>query len=239
MNFTRRSSFARAAPSFGAALALVWLSGSSPSVASIPWPSRFAFGPWLGAPAAPAPPIAPEASVAPSVVEAPGLASRPFVSVARLPQIDPLARRPFAAEIRAAARRHGVDPLLVAAIVEVESNFAADAVSPKGAVGLMQLMPVHFVDAEHPFDPEANLDLGARYLGALERRFSDLPLALAAYHAGPGAVERAGGRAPYSSTRWYVARVLSVYDRYRREAGLTEAPRTARLGAPAAASAAG
>ena len=239
MNFTRRSSFARAAPTFGAALALVWLSGSSPSVASIPWPSRFAFGPWLGAATAPAPPVTPEAAAELSVAEAPVVAPRSSVSVAHRPQIDPLARRPFAAEIRAAARRHGVDPLLVAAIVEVESNFAADAVSPKGAVGLMQLMPVHFVDAEHPFDPEANLDLGARYLGMLERRFSDLPLALAAYHAGPGAVERAGGRAPYSSTRWYVARVLSVYDRNRREAGVAELPRLVQLGAPAATSAAG
>jgi len=166
------------------------------------------------------------------VAEAPAL--RAPLRTAAKAAIDPLAGRPFASEIRAVARRRGLDPLLLAAIVEVESNFEADAVSPKGAVGLMQLMPVHLDATTEPFEPRVNLDLGARFLGELVRRFGDLPTALAAYHAGPGAVERAGGQAPYRSTRAYVERVLTVYDRNHASAG-TAGGATAGLGSPASA----
>lgn len=119
---------------------------------------------------------------------------------------------PFGGEIRRVAAEHRVDGLLVASVVEAESSFRADAVSPKGALGLMQLMPVHFDGIAEPLDPAVNLDLGTGYLAGLEKRYAgDLTLALAAYHAGPGAVDRWGGVPPYSSTRHYVGRVLTLY----------------------------
>ncbi len=207
----RRSSLARAAPTVGTTLVLLWLTSSTSSGAPLPWAPPLSLELWLGArPAVSGPTALPE--LAPST-PIPGALPTDLLSPA-----DPLAGRPYASEIRAAAARHGVDPLLLAAIVEVESNFEPDAVSPKGAVGLMQLMPVHFDANDRPFEPRVNLGLGARFLGQLVERFGDLPTALAAYHAGPGAVERAGGQAPYRSTRDYVAKVLSVYGRHRSPA---------------------
>ena len=119
---------------------------------------------------------------------------------------------PFGAAIGSAAARHDIDPLLLASIVEVESNFRPAAVSEKGAMGLMQVMPVHLEEGDEPFEPEANLELGATFLASLRERFAgDLALTLAAYHAGAGAVERHGGLPPYRSTRAYVTRVLEIY----------------------------
>jgi soluble lytic murein transglycosylase-like protein len=133
---------------------------------------------------------------------------------------------PFGREIRGAAKRYGVDSLLLASIVEAESGFRPDAVSTKGALGLMQLMPLHFppsdpaVEPVDPLDPTVNLDLGARYLRDLRRRYDgDLELALAAYHAGPGTIDRFGGLPPYRETQAYVGRVLRLYSEHQREAG--------------------
>src|SRR5439155_3382623 len=103
-----------------------------------------------------------------------------------------------------AARRHGLDPALVMAVVGVESGFQTEAVSAKGAQGLMQLMPATARDlgVTNPFDPVANLDGGSRYLSALVARYDgDLTKALAAYNAGMGAVARHGGMPPYAETR--------------------------------------
>jgi len=123
-----------------------------------------------------------------------------------------LERIPFGATIEEVGGRHGVDPLLIAAVAEAESSFRVDAVSPKGALGLMQLMPVHVDDGVEPFDPEVNLELGTALLAELTERFDGrLELALAAYHAGPGAVDRFGGVPPYRSTERYVERVLEIY----------------------------
>ena len=98
-------------------------------------------------------------------------------------------------EIGGAAKRYNVDSLLLASIVEAESSFRPDAVSEKGALGLMQLMPLHFpasdsaLEQPDPLDPTVNLDFGARYLRDLRKRYDgDLELALAAYHAGPGTI---------------------------------------------------
>jgi soluble lytic murein transglycosylase-like protein len=114
----------------------------------------------------------------------------------------------------AAAQRHGLDPELVLAVVSVESAFRPDAVSPKGAQGLMQLMPgtARELGVKDPLDPAANLDGGTRYLNALIRQYKgDLKRALAAYNAGAGAVKRHGGVPPYRETREYVQKVLERY----------------------------
>jgi len=113
-----------------------------------------------------------------------------------------------------AARRHGLDPALVMAVVGVESGFQTEAVSAKGAQGLMQLMPATARDlgVTNPFDPVANLDGGSRYLSALVARYDgDLTKALAAYNAGMGAVARHGGVPPYAETRDYVRKILGRY----------------------------
>ena len=114
----------------------------------------------------------------------------------------------------AAAKRHGLDPGLVLAVVAVESAFRPDAVSPKGAQGLMQLMPgtAASLGVRDPFDPEQNLEGGARHLrGLVEEYRGDLTKALAAYNAGSGAVRRHAGVPPYAETREYVKRVLRRY----------------------------
>jgi soluble lytic murein transglycosylase-like protein len=115
----------------------------------------------------------------------------------------------------AAARRHKLDPALVLALVQVESAFQPRAVSPKGAQGLTQLMPAtaREMGVKDVLDPEQNLDGGARYLSWLLNRYGgDLRRALAAYNAGPGAVDRHQGVPPYRETLKYVRRVLEKYN---------------------------
>jgi soluble lytic murein transglycosylase-like protein len=119
----------------------------------------------------------------------------------------------------AAARRHGLDPELVMAVVSVESGFRPEAVSPKGARGLMQLMPrtAASLGVEDAFDPAQNLDGGARHLGQLLTLYGgDLRRALAAYNAGEGAVLRHGGVPPYRETRAYVKKVLERYQEKKK-----------------------
>ena len=130
-----------------------------------------------------------------------------------------LHRLPFGSAIGQAAERHRVDGLLLAALVEVESSFDPRSLSHAGAMGLMQIMPGVAIGAEDPFDPPTNLDIGARYFSGLLRRFDgDLELALAAYNAGPGAVERFGGMPPYRETNRFVSRVLRIYAGHARGA---------------------
>lgn len=119
----------------------------------------------------------------------------------------------------AVARRHGLDPDLVLAVVGVESAFEPTAVSPKGAQGLMQLMPstAAALGVEDAFDPAENLDGGVRHLGFLLALYGgDVVRALAAYNAGEGAVARHGGVPPYRETRAYVKRVLDRYHEAKR-----------------------
>ncbi len=129
-----------------------------------------------------------------------------------------LAGVPYGDEITAAARRHGVDPALLAGLVRQESNFNPAAVSPAGATGLTQLMPgtaagLGVTDAT---DPLQALDGGARYLRQqLDAFGGDATLALAAYNAGPGAVQRHGGVPPYAETQAYVTKVQAFAAAYR------------------------
>jgi soluble lytic murein transglycosylase len=115
-----------------------------------------------------------------------------------------------------AARAHGVPPALVKAVIASESSFNPRAVSAKGAQGLMQLMPAtaRSLGVEKPLHVEQNLDGGVRYLRSLMDRYGDWSRALAAYNAGPRAVDRYGGIPPYAETREYVDRVLTYYRRY-------------------------
>ncbi len=119
---------------------------------------------------------------------------------------------PFDEAIRTAARREGVDENLVKAVVEAESSFNPKAVSPAGAKGLMQLMDgtARALGVKDPFDPAANVRGGARYLREMMDRFGSVSLALAAYNAGPGAVEQYGGIPPYSETKAYVSKVMQL-----------------------------
>lgn len=123
---------------------------------------------------------------------------------------------PFAELIGRASARHALDPALLTAMAAVESAFDERAVSPKGAGGLLQLMPdtAARFGVSDVFDPEQNVEGGARYMRWLLERFDgDTRLALAGYNAGEGAVDRHDGVPPYRETRDYVARVLQGLDR--------------------------
>ncbi len=118
--------------------------------------------------------------------------------------------------VREAAERHSVDPALVRAVIETESNWNAGAVSRKGAVGLMQLIPTtaQRFGVNDLYSPQQNVDAGVKYLKTLLQRYNgNLDLALAAYNAGEGAVDRAHGVPSFRETRDYVQRVQSAYFR--------------------------
>jgi soluble lytic murein transglycosylase-like protein len=129
------------------------------------------------------------------------------------------AGTPFGAEITAAAKRHGLDPALLAGLVKQESGFDPGAVSPAGAQGLTQLMPgtAAGLGVTDPLDPAQALEGGAKYLREqLDRFGGDVARALAAYNAGPGAVQRYGGIPPYAETQNYVRAVQAHAASFRR-----------------------
>jgi hypothetical protein len=123
----------------------------------------------------------------------------------------PLDGTPYAELIESMSEAHGVDPLLVRALIQVESNYKAKARSARGAMGLMQLMPstAKQYNVQNPFDPKANLEAGIKRLKSLIDRWG-VELALAAYNAGEGAVMKFNGVPPYRETRDYVARILGL-----------------------------
>jgi hypothetical protein len=137
------------------------------------------------------------------------------------------------------ARTHNVDPLLIDLIIKYESNYNPYAVSPAGAIGLMQLMPgTAAALGVDPYDPDANVYGGTAYISQQLRRFKDLRLALAAYNAGPGAVEEYGAVPPYAETVAYVENIVGEYvalrKRYNRSGRL--ASRGGRTGTGVGAS---
>ena len=128
----------------------------------------------------------------------------------------PYTAKEIDAAIEQAAARHNVDPNLVRAVIKVESNFNPNAVSRKGAMGLMQLMPqtARQLNVTNPFDPEQNVDAGVRHLKQLMENYGgDIRLSLAAYNAGSGAVARSAGVPHIAETRNYVRRITQLYNR--------------------------
>jgi soluble lytic murein transglycosylase-like protein len=126
---------------------------------------------------------------------------------------------PFQAEITAAAKKYGLDPALLAGLVKQESNFNPNARSGVGAKGLTQLMDAtaRGLGVTDSFDPAQSLDGGAKFLSGLLKQFhGDPSLALAAYNAGPGAVQKYGGIPPYQETQRYVPLVLGYAAQFRR-----------------------
>ena len=133
----------------------------------------------------------------------------------KLPAVDrgALLRESIYGElIEAAAEAHGVDPMLVQALIQVESNYRPRAKSNKGAMGLMQLMPATAREykVRNAYDPKSNIDAGVRKLKSLIDKWGGLELALAAYNAGEGAVARFKGIPPYRETQNYVSRILAI-----------------------------
>jgi hypothetical protein len=122
-----------------------------------------------------------------------------------------LEATPYGEIIAAMSEAHGVDPLLVRALIQVESNYKPKAKSPRGAMGLMQLMPstAREYRVRNPFDPRTNIEAGIMHLKSLIDRWGT-EVALAAYNAGEGAVMKFNGIPPYQETRNYVTKILSL-----------------------------
>jgi soluble lytic murein transglycosylase len=160
--------------------------------------------------------------------DGPVISPRPHVRVPRERDYDRL--------IVQVAARHRVQPGLVKAVIAAESNFMPNAVSRVGAQGLMQLMPAtaEALGVERPFGIIENMDGGVRYLRAMLDRYGDLTRALAAYNAGPSAVDLYRGVPPYPETQAYVKRVLEYYRGYRREFERSSSRSSAAVQAPRA-----
>ena len=149
-----------------------------------------------------------EEYVAPPAPPAPKAAPVPVVA----PAAAPVAKTPREL-VEEAALKAGLPPAIVHSVAKAESGYRQNAISPKGAIGLMQLMPgtAAELDAD-PHDPAQNTEAGAKYLAQLLTKYDgDVAKALAAYNAGPGAVDRYHGVPPYAETRSYVNRVISNY----------------------------
>jgi soluble lytic murein transglycosylase-like protein len=163
--------------------------------------------------------IAPDEAPYPEPAEEVRLKSDPTNANASIDRNAPLDRgvrlQPdLEALIDRVSAREGVDAKLVRAVIEVESGYRPLARSPKGAMGLMQLMPAtaRQYSVVNPYDPAANIEAGIKHLKSLLARFPRA-LALAAYNAGDAAVERFGGIPPYAETRNYVSRILQIVGR--------------------------
>ena len=172
------------------------------------------------------------ASVAAKWTKASQLSSRPPLRTAALSTVgdrDSDAAIPFKGLIEAAAKRHSIDPALLSGLVKAESGFNPTAQSGVGAKGLTQLMDAtaRGLGVTDAFDPAQALEGGAKFLSGLLKQFKgDERLALAAYNAGPGAVQKYGGIPPYEETQRYVPKVLGYTAQYRRIWADSTAPQT-------------
>jgi len=147
----------------------------------------------------------------PPVLMSPPAAGRLRPVLSTLRACDPVSPSAFDPQIQAEATRQGVAPDLLRAVISAESAFVPCAVSEKGAMGLMQLMPAtaRAMGVSDPMDPADNLRGGVRYLGQLLERYGgDLTLALSAYNAGPGLVDKYGGVPPIPETQNYVREIM-------------------------------
>jgi soluble lytic murein transglycosylase-like protein len=123
-------------------------------------------------------------------------------------------RQAISGDINALSQKYGLDPMLIDAVIQQESGYQSKVVSKAGAIGLMQLMPATAKDlgVSNPYDAKQNMEGGIKYLSQQLNRFGgNVALALAAYNAGPGAVQKYGGIPPYKETRNYVRRILKNY----------------------------
>jgi soluble lytic murein transglycosylase-like protein len=145
------------------------------------------------------------------------------VTAPRAARVTRAPGREIAEMVEQSARKHDVDPLLVHSVIQVESDYNPRAVSPKGAAGLMQLMPAtaRMLGVDDSFDPEQNIEAGVKYLKGI---YKDDRLALAAYNAGPGAVEKYKSVPPYAETQNYVNQVGKRYDAARKAAAAVAEP---------------
>jgi len=143
--------------------------------------------------------------------------ARVFVRMRYTESRNPSVIVPYRRSIRSAAADNGVEPALVTAVIAAESNFDPRAMSSKGAQGLMQLMPgtANDLGVRDVWDPDQNIRGGTAHLARLLGKYDDIALALAAYNAGEGTVDRHGGVPPFKETQQYVRRVLGYYRSYK------------------------
>ncbi len=130
-----------------------------------------------------------------------------------------VSNRSFDDIIKKAQQKYGVDFSLIKAVIKVESGFNPNAVSKKGAKGLMQIMPFNYksLAVKDPFDPSQNIMGGTLYLNRLFKRYKNkLPLVLAAYNAGPEAVDKYNQIPPFKETQRYVKKVMTIYSQYKK-----------------------
>lgn len=154
--------------------------------------------------------------LSPAVIPASAPTVAPAMAPVRSAKAQSLKPQELNEVINSISDRHHLDPDFISSVIHAESGFNQRAVSPKGAQGLMQLMPgtASTLGVSNAFDPRANVEGGTRYLSELLQRYNfDVIKALAAYNAGPQRVQQYGGVPPYYETRAYVARIVRDYNR--------------------------